>query len=616
MTTYLLPKRGVGNSVTFTNNFTVTKDAPVGDQFSPPPNAWTDGGGDTFDESGPMVMRFPSYGTGTSNLYIRAAFNTADTVMTFGMQGIPSDPDRASMAYVSGWATDGIWCLENHWGGSQPGTYSFYAPTGYDGPVIMSVLKTPYVIDGTTYELTSGLWTTSIITGPSTEFNVTHTGTGYGWSLSNNNTTLSLAPNNTLSNGIHLTNRPVSSGKWYWEIAVPQLREDILSVSIGLVNGFAISNYNMATSSYVGVLTGTHSYSNDGVHRMYYGVIAYRAPFVSGDVISIALDADTQQIWYGKNGVWLYGDPSTATGGVSTGPDFGGGAKAYPAVSLLSSTTLPTSVTFNSTTASFAYTAPTGFSPISDAPELLTPLNNETYLSYTFVPYRASDNLAGQNPVQYSIFGSDGAYVTATVNEGFTVYVSWGKSNPHDLHTWIINDLVKSVDFANPPNPALAATNWLTLPGNVKTYSSAENSIQKVTDYTVNPVMPRPTYLWSVPYTGRLVPVPINTTVTHRPRDVQWNRDQLTAPTLWTGRVSGTVMENSVAVGGAIVRLYRRETGTLIDAVRTDTDGHFTFYLLDPSISNYYVVALDPDSGVQYNAKIFDRLTPYVGAPI
>lgn len=77
------------------------------------------------------------------------------------------------------------------------------------------------------------------------------------------------------------------------------------------------------------------------------------------------------------------------------------------------------------------------------------------------------------------------------------------------------------------------------------------------------------------------------------------------------GSLSGTVTESNTPVPNAWVYCYYRANGNLIDRVKTNAAGQFSFYRLDPTDTNdYFVVALDPDGGVQYNALIFDRLTP------
>jgi hypothetical protein len=78
-----------------------------------------------------------------------------------------------------------------------------------------------------------------------------------------------------------------------------------------------------------------------------------------------------------------------------------------------------------------------------------------------------------------------------------------------------------------------------------------------------------------------------------------------------TGILSGAVTTLDAPTERIIVRAYYRPNGFYIDATLTTSDGLFSFPQLDTSdAGNYFVIAFDNDSGVQYNAIIFDRLTP------
>lgn len=59
-----------------------------------------------------------------------------------------------------------------------------------------------------------------------------------------------------------------------------------------------------------------------------------------------------------------------------------------------------------------------------------------------------------------------------------------------------------------------------------------------------------------------------------------------------------------------IVRLYYRPTGYMIDQVRTDVNGMFTFTknIDKAEQGNYYIIAFDLNS--TYNAVVYDLLTP------
>lgn len=76
------------------------------------------------------------------------------------------------------------------------------------------------------------------------------------------------------------------------------------------------------------------------------------------------------------------------------------------------------------------------------------------------------------------------------------------------------------------------------------------------------------------------------------------------------GQISGTVKVNGVAVADRFVRLYYRKHGSLIGSIKTDSTGTFTFLNLDPA-DRYTVIAFDDtNTSPDYNAKIFDIITP------
>ena len=76
------------------------------------------------------------------------------------------------------------------------------------------------------------------------------------------------------------------------------------------------------------------------------------------------------------------------------------------------------------------------------------------------------------------------------------------------------------------------------------------------------------------------------------------------------GTISGVVKTSVVLDANHIVRLYYRPTGYLIDQVRTNPDGTFTFNrdIDKTEIRNYYVMAFDLTGN--FNAVVFDMLTP------
>lgn len=78
-----------------------------------------------------------------------------------------------------------------------------------------------------------------------------------------------------------------------------------------------------------------------------------------------------------------------------------------------------------------------------------------------------------------------------------------------------------------------------------------------------------------------------------------------------TAQIAGTVSQSGVPVPHCMVRLYYRPTGALIASALTSASGSFAFKdLAVSSTKKYLAVAFSPDGGVQYNAIVFDLLTP------
>jgi hypothetical protein len=82
------------------------------------------------------------------------------------------------------------------------------------------------------------------------------------------------------------------------------------------------------------------------------------------------------------------------------------------------------------------------------------------------------------------------------------------------------------------------------------------------------------------------------------------------------GVINGQVLEGVSPVPYARVMCYNRLTGELIAKVIADASGYFSIHGVDPTppaapdLGKYFVVALDPQGGVLYNALIADRVVP------
>jgi hypothetical protein len=137
-----------------------------------------------------------------------------------------------------------------------------------------------------------------------------------------------------------------TSGKWYFEVTCDA------NVSSYEVAG--VQDGTEAFTTYTGDTLNGWGYMANG--RFYNsGALTGKSTFVTGDVISVAFDIDTGDIWWAKNGVWEEGDPAAGTGA----PYSNLSGTIYPAVSLYN---LNAALTGIFKEADFNYSIPTGFS--------------------------------------------------------------------------------------------------------------------------------------------------------------------------------------------------------------------------------------------------------------
>lgn len=74
------------------------------------------------------------------------------------------------------------------------------------------------------------------------------------------------------------------------------------------------------------------------------------------------------------------------------------------------------------------------------------------------------------------------------------------------------------------------------------------------------------------------------------------------------GDIIGITMKDGKLVSRP-VHLYLRNTGEKIASKVSDIKGDFSFINLDNRLE-YYVVVVDDNISVQYNAKVVDKITP------
>ena len=167
------------------------------------------------------------------------------------------------------------------------------------------------------------------------------------------------ATNTTSNYGGIRTTVSVNSGKWYWEYTVAQLDtfNDGWVGIIGGVDGLAnvIGAYNpracVRSSGFLSQSGGT-----DGAISLTY---------TEGDIVMVAFDADTADVWFGVNGVW-YSTGNPSIGYLPTGNADSGAGPFYPWVG---SDNNPGTTSYTANFGpTFTYTPPSGFNAISGDP--------------------------------------------------------------------------------------------------------------------------------------------------------------------------------------------------------------------------------------------------------
>jgi len=154
--------------------------------------------------------------------------------------------------------------------------------------------------------------------------------------------TQSTAPSNTTQSTI-----AVSSGKWYAEFAP----------SSSVYPRIGVQNITETNANMEGTLTISWGGSNE---LFVNGTITGNGGnnYTGGDIVGVAIDADTRKIWFSKNGAWVNfsgsgADPVTGTNPVGT---LAGTNSIVYALRSESCT-----ITSNFGQRPFAYTAPSGF---------------------------------------------------------------------------------------------------------------------------------------------------------------------------------------------------------------------------------------------------------------
>ena len=154
------------------------------------------------------------------------------------------------------------------------------------------------------------------------------------------------------------TNFGITSGKWYAEFTLsgggtPSSNFPAIGIREAADNGYWCGY----ASNSVGYQQGGTIYYDGNTVAQATGVT-----YTTGDVLSIAYDADTGKVWFAKNGTWIgTGSPDPATG-TSPPYTFSGTSTRFMAGDSID--TSYGGLAFNAGQRPFAYTPPTGFLPL------------------------------------------------------------------------------------------------------------------------------------------------------------------------------------------------------------------------------------------------------------
>jgi len=145
----------------------------------------------------------------------------------------------------------------------------------------------------------------------------------------------------------------VTSGKWYWEIVYTAA-----TAFDGMV-GVARQAHNL--SNYVGSSSDSWGYYYSGVKYNAASPSSYGNSWTTGDVIGVALDMDNLALYFSKNGTWQNSGVPTS-GASKTGAAYTNlSGEIFPALNAYGGTQVA-----NFGQRAFAYSAPSGFSPLVD----------------------------------------------------------------------------------------------------------------------------------------------------------------------------------------------------------------------------------------------------------
>jgi hypothetical protein len=171
---------------------------------------------------------------------------------------------------------------------------------------------------------------------------------------------------------------PMLTGKWYWEIT-PQAGSSQL---IGIAAAASVFGVASEEAGLDGTANSYFYLTGGGAWFGTTFISGWGASYTTGDVISVAYDADAGRLYFAKNGTYqASGNPSGGTNGQSI-PASPQGQGWTPYVS--SSTYTGNSYALNAGQRPFSYTPPTGFRALNtqNLPQPTIP-NGASYMAAT-----------------------------------------------------------------------------------------------------------------------------------------------------------------------------------------------------------------------------------------
>ena len=106
----------------------------------------------------------------------------------------------------------------------------------------------------------------------------------------------------------------LSSGKWYWEIRLTNYSTQQQSVGVVNALGASTNNVNLGTAINEWVLILQNNGNNGDLYNN-GSFSPIGVTFAPGDTVGIALDVDSNSVWFRKNGTWIgSANPAAGTG--------------------------------------------------------------------------------------------------------------------------------------------------------------------------------------------------------------------------------------------------------------------------------------------------------------